>query len=150
MFYDIYDNYIGKKDNLSFSNYTDLLSSRVIVERNNWSGTDQIVDHLKWLSPKSTIDVLGDQDLHNGSPLFSENGTNVYDAIMLQHQEYVSQQENDNLKQFVANGGVLMLLAGNIFYGEVQYDEETNTVKFVKGHGFAFNGETVWRSDKER
>jgi len=150
MFFEIYDDDIRKTDNLSFTNYTDLLSSKVIVNTKNWSGTDQIVNHLKWLTPKSTIDVLGDEDVHNGSSLFNANGTNVYDVIMLQHQEYVSQQEYDNLKQFVANGGILMLLTGNIFYVEVEYDENTNTVKFVKGHGFAFNGKTAWRSDKER
>ena len=92
----------------------------------------QIVNHLKWLIPKSTIDVLGDEDVHNGSLLFSSNGTNLYDLIMLQHQEYVSQQEYDNLKRFVSNGGVLMLLTGNVFYGEVEYDEKTNTIKTGK------------------
>ena len=150
MFYEIYEDEIRKTHNLSFTNYTDLLSSKVIVNPKNWSGTDQIVNHLKWLTPKSTIDVLGDEDVHNGSSLFSANGTNMYDVIMLQHQEYVSQKEYDNLKQFVANGGIVMLLTGNIFYAEVEYDEKTNTVKFVKGHGFAFNGKTAWRSDKER
>ena len=48
-------------------------------------------------------------------PCSVHNGTNVYDVIMLEHQEYVTQQEYDNLKRFVANGGILILLDGNVF-----------------------------------
>ena len=150
MFYEIYDEKAIGKDIHNFTNYTSLLSSRVDDNIENWSVTHQILNHLKWLIPKSTIDLLGDDDVHNGSLLFSVNGTNLYDMIMLQHQEYVSQQEYDNLKKFVSNGGILMLLNGNVFYGEVEYDEKTNTIKFVKGHNFAFNGETAWRSVRER
>jgi hypothetical protein len=150
MFYEIYDEEIIGKDRSNFTNYTSLLSSRVPDNTGNWSGTYQIVNHLKWLIPKSSIDVLGDEDVHNGSSIFSPNGENLYDVIMLQHQEYVSQQEYNNLKKFVSNGGILFLLTGNVFYGEVQYDEKNNTIKFVKGHNFAFNGQSAWRSVKER
>ena len=55
----------------NITKYTDLLSSKVIENPKTWSGTDQIVNHLKWLTPKSNIDVLGDEDVHNGSSLFS-------------------------------------------------------------------------------
>ncbi|HJR84623.1 MAG TPA: sialidase family protein [Nitrososphaeraceae archaeon] len=150
MFYEIYDEEIIGKDTINFTNYTSLLSSRVPDNTGNWSGTYQIVNHLKWLVPKSSIDVLGDQDVHNRSSIISPNGENLYDVIMLQHQEYVSQQEYDNLKNFVSNGGILFLLTGNVFYGEVEYNEKNNTIKFVKGHNFAFNGQSAWRSVKER
>jgi hypothetical protein len=151
MFYEIYYPYIRNTDRPSnFTKYTDLLSSKLIENRTNSSGTDQIVNHLKWLTPSSTIDVLGDEDVHNGSSLFRANGTNVYDVILLQHQEYVSQQEYDNLKRFVANGGILMLLDGNMFFAEVAYDENTDTIKLVNGHDFAFNGKTAGKGDKER
>jgi hypothetical protein len=151
MFYEIYYPHIRNRDNPpNFTRYTDLLYSKLIENPKNWSGTEQIVNHLKWLTPKSTIDVLGDEDVHNGSSLFTADGTNVYDVIMLQHQEYVSQQEYDNLKRFVVNGGILMLLAGNIFYGEVEYDENTNTIRLVEGHNFAFNGKTASKGVTER
>ena len=151
MFYEIYYPYIKNTDTPSnFTKYTDLLSSRLTENSKNSSGTRQIVNHLKWLTPKSTIDVLGDEDVHNGSSLFRANGTNVYDVIMLDHLEYVSQQEYDNLKRFVANGGILMLLAGNMFYAEVEYDQNTDTIRLVNGHDFAFNGKTAGKGDRER
>ena len=62
--------------------------------------------HLKWLLPEANIDFLTDQDVHNGSLIFGKNGTNLYDVILLSHQEYVTQQEYGNLKRFVANGGI--------------------------------------------
>jgi hypothetical protein len=43
-----------------------------------------------------------------------------------------------------------MLLAGNIFYGEVEYDENTNTIRLVEGHNFAFNGKTASKGVTER
>ena len=151
MFYEIYYPYIKNTDTPSnFTKYTDLLSSRLTENSKNSSGTRQIVNHLKWLTPKSTIDVLGDEDVHNGSSLFRANGTNVYDVIMLDHLEYVSQQEYDNLKRFVGNGGILMLLAGNMFYAEVEYDQNTDTIRLVNGHDFAFNGKTAGKGDRER
>ena len=150
MFYEIYEDQIKKSDNASFSKYTDLLSSRVTKNPANWSGIDQIVNHLKWLTPNSNLDVLGDQDIDNGTLLFNQKKASSYDVIILEHQEYVSQKEYDNLRKYVSDGGLLVLLNGNIFFGEVKYDEETNTITFVKGHGFTFDGETAWRSDRER
>jgi hypothetical protein len=151
MFYEIYYPYIENTVRPSnFTKYTDLLYSRLTENSKNSSGTHQIVNHLKWLTPKSTIDVLGDEDVHNGSSLFRANGTNVYDLIMLDHLEYVTRQEYDNLKRYVANGGILMLLAGNTFYAEVEYDENARTIRLVNGHDFAFNEKTAWKGEKER
>ena len=100
--------------------------------------------------PKIKITVLRDEDIDDGSPIFSKNGTNTFDVIMLGHQEYVTQQEYDNLKQFVSNGGILILLDGNIFYAEVKYDKTSDTISLVKGHGWAFNGVSAWKSVEER
>jgi hypothetical protein len=150
MFYEIYEDQIKKSDNASFSKYTDLLSSRITKNPANWSGIDQIVNHLKWLTPNSNIDVLGDQDIDNGTLLFNQKGANNYDVIILEHQEYVSQKEYDNLRKYVSGGGLLVLLAGNVFFGEVEYDQSTNTITLAKGHGFTFDGESAWRSDRER
>src|SRR5207248_11261571 len=65
-------------------------------------------------------------------------------------QEYVTQQEYDNLRKFVANGGTLFILDPNIFYGEVNYDRKNQLMTFVKGHSWAFNGRSAWKSITER
>ncbi|HSA72764.1 MAG TPA: N,N-dimethylformamidase beta subunit family domain-containing protein [Nitrososphaeraceae archaeon] len=135
---------------LNTTKYTDLLSSQLEKSPKPWSGLLQIEDHFKWLTPNSNIDILSDKDVHFGSRMFSPNGTNLYDVVILEHQEYVTQQEYDNLKKFVSNGGLLFLLNGNVFYGEVNYDNNTDTINLVKGHGFALNVDTAWKSVKER
>jgi hypothetical protein len=116
--------------------------------------------------PKSNVTTLADQDVHNGYIFKNEdqnrrssrtndynnnnNNSNIYDVIILGHQEYVTQKEYDNLRQFVKNGGTLIILDGNIFYGEVKYDRNAQTVTLLKGHGWAFNGKSAWRSVSER
>jgi hypothetical protein len=153
-FYMFYETYKAEENKTSTSpnttKYTDLLLSKLDQDPKTWSALIQIADHLKWLTPKSSIDILTDKDVHSGTLLFSNNGTNLYDVIMLEHQEYVTQQEYNNLKKFVSNGGLLFLLNGNVFYGEVEYQNNTDTIRLVKGHGIASNGETAWKSVKER
>jgi len=94
------------------------LPSRNSVDMNNTKSNTGYNDKIFYISnnTKSSIDVLGDVDVHNRSSIFSPNGENLYDVIMLQHQEYVSQQEYNNLKNFVSNGGILFLLTGNVFF----------------------------------
>ncbi len=111
--------------------------------------------YLKKLLPQSNINVLTDADVDNGSPIFMKNGitnniNNIYDILIIGHQEYVTQREYDNLKQFVANGGILIVLDGNVFYAQVKYDRNTDLVTLVKGHGWAFNGKSAWKSVSER
>jgi hypothetical protein len=73
---------------------------------------------------------------------------NKYDILVLGHQEYVTQREYDNLKHFVENGG--MLLDGNVFYAQVSYDRHHHSITLVKGHGWAYNGITAWKSISEK
>ena len=81
----------------------------------------KLVDNLKLINPNSHITILTDADVDNGS-LFSNNNrdNNIYDIAILGHQEYVTQQEYDNLKKFVTNGGTMILLDGNVFFAEVK------------------------------
>ncbi|HZC20977.1 MAG TPA: N,N-dimethylformamidase beta subunit family domain-containing protein, partial [Nitrososphaeraceae archaeon] len=85
--------------------------------------------HLKKLLPQSTIDSLTDADVDGSSgpsDIFVKNGLdNKYDVLILGHQEYVTQKEYDNLKRFVANGGTLIALDGDLFHAEVKYDKRT-------------------------
>jgi hypothetical protein len=120
-----------------------------------------LLGHLKWLMPKSNVTVLADQDVHKGYIFKNEDqnsgssgetndNNNMYDVIILGHQEYVTQNEYDNLKQFVKNGGTLVMLDGNIFYAEVKYDINTETITLVKGHGWTFDGKSASKSIPER
>jgi hypothetical protein len=119
----------------------------------------KLVDNLKLINPNSHITILTDADVDNGS-LFNNsnhnnnnnnnNNNNIYDVAILGHQEYVTQQEYDNLKKFVTNGGTMVLLDGNVFYAEVKYNPHTKTESLAKGHWWAFNGKSAWRSIGER
>jgi hypothetical protein len=115
-----------------------------------------LLKNLKFISPDSNITVLTDADVDNGS-IFKNDGngsfdtnSNAYDVIILGHQEYVTQQEYDYLKNFVSNGGIMILLDSNIFYAQVRFDSTTDTVTLVKGHGWAFNSGSAWKSVSER
>jgi hypothetical protein len=92
--------------------------------------------HLSLLTPKNNVSVLTDIDVDSGSIFMNnKNTTNRYDG----HQEYVTQQEYSNAKKFVANGGTMILLDGNVFYAQVGYDRSTQTITLINGHGWAFN-----------
>jgi hypothetical protein len=119
---------------------------------------DYLLGHIQWLMPKSNITVMADEDVHDGYIFKKEDGNsssnsnshNAYDIIILGHQEYATQKEYDNLKKFVTNGGTLFLIDGNTLYAEVKYDNKTKTVTLAKGHNWAFNDKSAWRSIDER
>ncbi len=108
-----------------------------------------LLQNLKWLTPQSNITVISDADVDSGG-IFLKNGSNGYDVVILGHQEYVTQREYNNLKRFVSNGGTMIILDGNVFYAEVDYDNATKTIRLAKGHGWAFNGKSAWKSVGER
>ena len=109
----------------------------------------KLLTDIKHVSPDSNITVFDDSAADNGF-MFTKNGSNAFDIVLLGHQEYVTQREYDNLKRFVANGGTMLLLDGNVFYAEVNYDHQKDMVSLVKGHYWAFNGRTAWKSVAER
>jgi hypothetical protein len=112
-----------------------------------------LFSNLQSLSNKTQLYALSDLDIDNGAIFYNANtnkSMNLYDILVLGHQEYVTQKEYDNLKQFVFNGGTMILLDGNVFYAEVRYNDNNNTISLVKGHGWAYNGKTAWRSIDER
>ena len=147
-FYFFYDMKHTQGPNIT--RHTSLLSSKVTQQYPDLAELDVIIKHLKWLTPDSNITALTDADVHERSSIFMEDGTNKYDVIILGHQEYVTQQEYDNLKQFVANGGIMILLDGNVFYAEVKYDRKAHVITLVKGHSWAFDGKSAWPSVQER
>jgi len=149
-FYFIYVSLPHVRKNVTTS--LNLLSSKVTNQTSKSSSNytfNYLPEHLKTILPNSNIHVLTDADADYGS-IFFNNGTNRYDVVILGHQEYETQREYDNLKRFVANGGTIVLMDGNAFYAQVKYDRTTHTITLVKGHGWAFNGKSAWRSVGER
>jgi hypothetical protein len=156
-FYRFFAAYKGVPHAVNITTDVNLLTSKV---------RDQPFTKIKskYVGLGSNIAVITDEDVHEGS-IFTrhisvENNIttggvgsedhNAYDVLLLGHQEYVTQQEYTNLKHFVANGGTLIILDGNVFYAEVKYDNITDTITLVKGHGWAYNGMTAWKSIGER
>ena len=93
-----------------------------------------IVNDVTRLLPNANVTILTDGDIHEGK-IFKTNGTHLlsppmapdsgraYGILILGHQEYVTQKEYDNLKNFVANGGTIIFIDANTFYAEVSYDK---------------------------
>ncbi|HEY5631448.1 MAG TPA: N,N-dimethylformamidase beta subunit family domain-containing protein, partial [Nitrososphaeraceae archaeon] len=115
------------------------------------SSLPYLVKHLELAAPRVNLSVITDVDVDSGS-IFTNNlnTTNRYNILILGHQEYVTQQEYNNFRTFVANGGTLLLLDGNVFYAQVGYDRPTHTITLIKGHGWAYNGKSAWKSVGER
>ena len=134
----------------NITKYTNLFSSKVIKQHSILPEFEIIVNHLKWLTPQSNVTILTDADVHDNPSLFMHNGTIKYDVVILGHNEYVTQLEYNNLRQFVASGGLLILLDGNVVYAEVKYDKENQTITLVKGHRWEFDGTFGLKSIDER
>jgi hypothetical protein len=155
-FYKFYFLFIHTFAGMNVTTHLDLLSSRVNNQLTALSSSASTLSflprHLKTLLPHSNINVLTDADVDSGSPIFVKNRitSNRYDILIVGHEEYVTQKEYDNLKQFVANGGTLIVLDGNAFFAQIKYNSNTDIITLVKGHGWAFNGESAWRSVNER
>jgi hypothetical protein len=169
-YYNFYEKYANTPSRVNVTSDPNLLSSGVSSnqkELSSASGMVYLLKNIKWLTSQSNITLLTDANVDNVN-IFNKNNnsssnlsdvsnsssrnssSNAYDLIILGHQEYVTQQEYDNLKHFVSNGGTMIILDGNVFYTEVKYDKNTHTVTLVKGHSWAFNGKSAWRSVGER
>jgi len=132
-----------------------LLNSKVLELSNkdihNVSALSHPSNVINGLSNHPTpAKLINDIDVDKGKIFDNRYRLNLYDILILGHQEYVTQKEYDNLKQFVSNGGMLILLDSNVFYAEVNYFDNNNTISLVKGHDWAYNGKTAWKSVNER
>ena len=92
---------------------------------------------------------LTDEEVHQGK-IFQADGSNAYDALLLFHNEYLSASEYNNLRHFVSNGGIIVFTEGNVLYAEVSYNQTTNSITFLKGHNWKFNGTGATPSLGER
>jgi hypothetical protein len=115
-------------------------------DRNTWKPlTNQLVKN----APNAIITFLRDEDVNDGH-IFSSNGSNAYNVLILLHDEYVTQKEFDNLKHFVINGGTIVFLDANVFMAEVSYDSAKQTATLVKGHYWKFDGKSAEPSVPQR
>jgi hypothetical protein len=151
-FYIFYERYAHITYGTNVTKDLNLLSSKVIMTNLTSTTTTssaftipKLIDSLK----KKNITILTDPDVDKGF-IFKRNNANLYDVIILGHQEYVTQKEYDNLRKFVVDGGTMIILDGNVFYAEVKYDRIDQTITLVKGHWWAFNGKSAWKSIGER
>ena len=155
-FYFFYEKYAKSPGGTNITNDLSLLSTRVTDPKNDKTASMDasslaipfLEKHTRLLLPNENVDVLTDIDVDRGS--IFHNSSNVYDVLILGHQEYVTQKEYNNLKQFVKNAGTLILLDSNVFFAQVGYDSTTNLVTLVKGHGWQYNGKTAWKSVEDR
>jgi hypothetical protein len=154
-FYDFYKKHREIKMGKDVTSDLNLLTTKIpnYSPQYHVSIFEDFPTHLRQLFPNANVSILSDIDVHEGE-IFNVKGndtnSNAYDILILGHQEYVTQREYDNFKRFVANGGTLIILTGNVFYTEVKYDKQTNSVTFVEGHGFKFDGKTAKKGVDER
>lgn len=136
-----------------------LLTSIVPSTSSQTYNIDFLKGHLMAAKDKYEVTVLNDAAVHEGKIFvpFNVSATtgrptriNAFDIIIIFHEEYVTQQEYQNFKTFVANGGTLFVMDGNVFYAEVRYDRQANTITLVKGHGWEFDGKVARRGIGER
>jgi hypothetical protein len=101
--------------------------------------------------PTATVTVMRDEDVNDGHIFNADNNkSNAYDLLLLFHNEYVTQSEYNNLKQFVNNGGKIVFIDGDVLYAQVRYDKQNHTISLVKGHDWQFDGKVARRSVPER
>jgi hypothetical protein len=153
-FYTFYKKYAFVDENEFVTTDLDLLSANVpnMTESFLYShsdGLEYLANRISSISQNTETSFLTDADVHNGL-VFDENHQNLYDVIILGHQEYVTKEEYYNFKNFVENGGILILLNSNIFYTEVAYNPIDEEITLVEGHRWAFDGEKAWLSVLER
>lgn len=149
VFYTLYENIpTGKNVTTSLNLLTSKVASQTRESSYSAFAMLYLSKNIKSLIPKSSIVVLTDSDV-DADNIFTMTRSNKYDVLIMGHQEYVTQQEYDNLRQFVADGGRMIILDSNIFYAEVKYNKNTQTITLLKGHGWAFNGRSAWKSVAE-
>jgi hypothetical protein len=108
-----------------------------------------IAREVQKIIPDSAVTIIRDEDIHNGR-IFKSNGSNAFDILILFHQEYMTQTGYDNLRHFVASGGRMVFVDGNIFYAQVDYNKNKRTVTLVEGHDWEFNEKFAKKGIGER
>ncbi|MDQ6863549.1 MAG: hypothetical protein M3044_06970 [Thermoproteota archaeon] len=106
-----------------------------------------LLQHVKNKDPFVTN--ITDVDVHQGK-IFQTDGRNAYDVLFLFHNEYATQSEYNNLRQFVSNGGTIVFTEANTLFAEVSYNKTNDSITLVKGHYWMFDGKSAIPSVSER
>jgi hypothetical protein len=101
----------------------------------------------------NNVVVIDEINVTNGGLFHS--GKRIYDVLILGFTEYVTSREYYAYKDFVAEGGTLIIMDGCNFLAEVKYYPPATPgglayLSLVKGHGWEFNGTHAWKSDYAR
>ena len=147
-FYFFYSKYQKTPIDQEITTDLNLMTGDIPFE-SNYEYFQSIFNLVKQSSLNSIVSVIGDEEI-DGGLIFKNNRVNAYNVLILLHNEYVTQTEYDNLKQFLDNGGTVILLNGNVFYAQVLFNKESCTVTLVKGHDWEFDGTSVRKSVSER
>jgi hypothetical protein len=110
---------------------------------------ENLKERIRHVFPAISIINLRDEDI-DGGKIFAPNGTNLFDVLFLTHEEYATARTYFNFKTFVNNGGTIVFTDSNILYAEISYDNKTGTISLVKGHRWAFDGDSARKSVNER
>ena len=111
-----------------------------------WGDSKALYQYVK----NSTLDqsklrYLTDQQVDSGA-LFRSH-VRLYRAVVIGHEEYVTQAEYFQFQAFVASGGLIVSMDANNFWAKVNYSRTSGTVTLVLGHGWSFDGKTALRSE---
>jgi len=147
-FYFFYSKYQKSPDIQPITTDLNLMTGDIPFEI-NVDYIQPVIDKVKQSVPDSIVSVIGDEEINDGL-IFRKDGANAYDLLVMLHDEYVTQTEYDNLIKFLKNGGSIILMTGNVFYGEVLFDRQDCTVTLKKGHDWEFDGSEVRKSQSER
>ena len=105
----------------------------------------RIIQSARDLLPYANITQIDDEDVESGK-LFKADGKNQYDVLVLGHEEYATRKIYLDLKKFVANGGSIIFAESNVLTVEVNYDKNSDSITFVGGHGYQYDGKIAKRN----
>ena len=93
-----------------------------------------------------TVAGIDDRDLHNNSTAFTSK-----DVLLFGHNEYVTQTEYDNLKNWInVSGGTAIFMDGNVMFTKVIYDPTATPEKLqnIDGHSLRYHPATQTLSNR--
>jgi hypothetical protein len=160
-FYDFYQKYSGKDSaNKTITTDLNLLKDRPIphgpfpyfshpqkLDVPYLDYFNLLLQHVK--EDVTSVTNLTDVDAHEGK-IFQPDGRNAYDVLFLFHNEYETQAEYNNLRQFVSNGGTIVFTEANVLFAEVSYDKTNDSISLVKGHYWKLDSKGATPSVSER
>jgi hypothetical protein len=121
-----------------------------------WSWSDQLRSFLASDKAKEQGLFLGKNlvpidDINVTEGGLFRDGKRAYDLLILGFTEYVTSAEYYAYKDFVAQGGTIIILDSCNFQCEVKYSPPSTPngvghMSLVKGKGWEFNGTAAWKS----